>query len=129
MVLMDVKEVNGWLLSSWRLTYGIEWKQILKGVPAQYDYLENMEILVDDTPIHLDHKEKLYKIEEASTITIVGRSTILYTLLMMTFVNQTSVVHVNIACMGEEFKSADYQKLNISLGQYMDSIELSMYQR
>lgn len=128
MVLMDVKEVNGWLSSSWRLTYGIGWKQMLKGVHAQYEYLENIEILVDDTAIHLDHKEELYNIEEASSLTIRGLSTILHTLIMMTFVNQTSAVHVNIACMGEEFKTADYQNLNISLGQYMDSIELSMYQ-
>ena len=29
--------------------------------------------------------------------------------------------------MTDEFKDADYQKFNMSLGQYMDSIELAMY--
>ncbi len=29
--------------------------------------------------------------------------------------------------MTEEFKEADYHKFNMSLGAYMDSLELSMY--
>jgi hypothetical protein len=32
-----------------------------------------------------------------------------------------------VACMTEEFKEADYQKFNFSLGEFMDSVELSMY--
>jgi hypothetical protein len=29
--------------------------------------------------------------------------------------------------MTEEFQTADYQKFNMSMGQYMDSIEIAMY--
>lgn len=128
MVLMDVKETNGWLLSSWRLTYGVSWEQILKAAYEQYPYFENLELLVDDTLLQVEGKEELYNIEEASMLTIRGLSTILHTLIMITFINQTNVVNVNIATMNEEFQTADYKKLNMSLGQYMDSIEISMVQ-
>lgn len=128
MVLMDVKETNGWLLSSWRLTYGVSWEQILKAAYEQYPYFENLELLVDDTLLQVEGKEELYNIEEASMLTIRGLSTILHTLIMITFINQTNVVNVNIATMNEEFQTADYKKLNMSLGQYMDSIEISMFQ-
>lgn len=128
MVLMDVKETNGWLLSSWRLTYGVSWEQILKAAYEQYPYFENLKLLVDDTLLQVEGKEELYNIEEASMLTIRGLSTILHTLIMITFINQTNVVNVNIATMNEEFQTADYQKLNMSLGQYMDSIEISLVQ-
>ena len=47
--------------------------------------------------------------------------------MMITFHNQTRNVNVNIAAISDEFKEADYEKFNKSLGQYMDSIELYMY--
>ena len=47
--------------------------------------------------------------------------------MMVTFLNQINAVNVSIAQITDEFKTADYQRFNLSLGQYMDSIELSMY--
>ena len=47
--------------------------------------------------------------------------------LMITFFNQLQTVRVSVACATDEFKDADYKKFNMSLGQYMDSIELAMY--
>ena len=46
---------------------------------------------------------------------------------IVTFMNQTNVVDVNVAQATAEFSEADYQKFNMSLCQYMDSIELAMY--
>lgn len=106
----------------------VSWEQILKAAYEQYPYFENLELLVDDTLLQVEGKEELYNIEEASMLTIRGLSTILHTLIMITFINQTNVVNVNIATMNEEFQTADYKKLNMSLGQYMDSIEISMFQ-
>jgi hypothetical protein len=30
-------------------------------------------------------------------------------------------------CVAGKFEKADYQKFNLSLGEYMDSLELAMY--
>jgi hypothetical protein len=46
---------------------------------------------------------------------------------MITFYNQINAVDVTAARVTDEFRDADYQKFNMSLGQYMDSIELAMY--
>jgi hypothetical protein len=46
---------------------------------------------------------------------------------MITFYNQTNIVDVNVAKVTDEFKSADYEKYNKSLCQYMSSLEIAMY--
>ena len=38
-----------------------------------------------------------------------------------------AVVDVWVACATDEFKEADYKSFNLSMGQYMDSMELAMY--
>lgn len=65
--------------------------------------------------------------KEGRSLTIRGLSLILGVPIMITFFNQTNAVSINVASTTEEFKIADYQKLNLSLGQYVDSVELSMY--
>ena len=60
-------------------------------------------------------------------MTIRGMSKIIRVPLMITFFNQSDVVNVWVACVSEEFKEADYQNFNRSLGQYLDSMELTMY--
>ena len=42
MVLLDVKENNGWLSSRWNLTYSIGWQQICKAVNSVYQYYNNV---------------------------------------------------------------------------------------
>ena len=58
---------------------------------------------------------------------IRGNSEIIKIPLMITFYNQIQAVDVSVAGITDEFKNADYQQFNMSLGQYMDSIELAMY--
>ena len=48
MLLMGVKEENGWLCSQWNLTYGTGWTEITKAVKTAYPYYENVEVLVDN---------------------------------------------------------------------------------
>ena len=54
-------------------------------------------------------------------------STILKVPVMITFYNQLQAVDVNVAKVTKEFEVCDYQKFNVSMGQYMDSIELAMF--
>ncbi|MDO4667012.1 MAG: hypothetical protein Q4A90_04145 [Streptococcus sp.] len=127
MLLMAIKENMGWVLSQWNSTYAVGWEQICKAVYFMFDYYDNTEILVDDKLIDLSSKEEIIKIGEARNMTIRGISKILKVPLMITFFNQINTVNVNVAQANEEFKEVDYQKFNLSLCQYLDSIELSMY--
>ena len=47
MLLVGVKEENGWLCSQWNLTYGTGWTEITKAVKTAYPYYENVEVLVN----------------------------------------------------------------------------------
>ena len=127
MLLIGVKEDNGWLSSRWNLTYRVGWEQICKAANLMFDYYEGLEILVDDKPINLSSKEDIIKLPEGRNMIIRGMSKIIKVPLMITFYNQTNAVNVTVAGATDEFKVADYQKFNMSLGQYMDSIELAMY--
>lgn len=127
MLLIGVKDNNAWLLSRWNLTYRVGWEQILKAAYSVFDYYSGIEILIDNKQIDIDKKEDVLAIEESSSFTFRGMSTIMKVPIMITLANQTNVVDVNVAKATEEFKIADYQKFNMSLGQYMDSIELAMY--
>ena len=128
MFLVGVKENNGWLTSRWNLTYRVGWEHICKGVNAVFDYYEQQEILVNDNRVDVASKEDIMKIEEAGNMTLRGFSQIIKAPIMITFMNQTQVVDVNIPMMTDgEFSVADYEKFNTSLCQYMDSIELAMY--
>lgn len=127
MLLVGVRESNGWLLSRWNLTYRVGWKHICKAVNAVYDLYEQQEVLVDNKPVVVGSKEDILKLDEAGNLTIRGVSKIIEVPIMITFMNQTKVVDVNVAQATSEFLEADYQKFNMSMCQYMDSIELAMY--
>ena len=47
MLLIDVREGNGWLLSRWNLTYRVGWEQICKAAHSVFDFYSMPEILVD----------------------------------------------------------------------------------
>jgi hypothetical protein len=127
MLLIGVKESAGWLSSRWNLTYRVGWKQILKAAYTVYDYYDQVEILVDGIPMGFSSKDEILQLEECSNFVIRGLSTIVKAPLMITFYNQINAVDVTAARVTDEFRDADYQKFNMSLGQYMDSIELAMY--
>ncbi len=75
----------------------------------------------------MSSKGDIIKLKEAGSMTVRGLSKILKVPMMVTFFNQMNTLNVSIAQATDEFKTVDYQRFNMSLGQYMDSIELSMY--
>ena len=127
MLLAEVKENNGWLLSRWNLTYRVSWKHICKAVQATYEFFDRAELLIDNELKSIRRQKDILKLDEAGCLTIRGISKIVKVPLMITFMNQTNVVEVNVACATDEFLEANYEKFNMSLCQYMDSIELAMY--
>lgn len=127
MLLIEIQENSGWILSRWNLTYSVGWENICKAVYSVYDFYMQPEILIDDRIVKVNHKEDIMKLEERGNLTIRGVSTILKVPIMISFLNQTSVVEVDVAQASDEFVKTNYQKFNISLCQYMDSIELAMY--
>lgn len=92
-----------------------------------YGYYVNPEVLTAGNLIEISDSNDILDIEESGTMVIRGISKIYNLPLMITFYNQMQEVDVNIASAVEEFDEADYEKFNISLCQYMDSIELAMY--
>ena len=127
MLLLGVKKENDWLLAEYNLTYKVGWENICKAVSLAYEYYDNVEILVDNNKVNICSKEEILQLDEARTMTIRGVSKIIQVPLMITFFNQLQTVRVSVACATDEFQEADYKKFNMSLGQYMDSIELAMY--
>lgn len=127
MVLLDVKENNGWLSSRWNLTYRIGWQQICKAVNSVYQYYNNAELLTDGMQVNISNPDDILKLDECSSMIIRGLSTIIKCPVMITFYNQMQFVDVTVPSMTDEFNTADYKSFNMSLGQYMDSIELAMY--
>lgn len=92
-----------------------------------FDYYDSLEILVDNKRVNVSSKGDIIKLKEAGSMTVRGLSKILKVPMMVTFFNQMNTLNVSIAQATDEFKTVDYQRFNMSLGQYMDSIELSMY--
>ena len=127
MLLLGVEKENGWLLAEYSLTYRVDWEHICKGVKLAYDYYENVEVLVDDKIVNINSKEQVMDLEEAGKMTIRGISIIIGVPLMITFFNQLQVARCSVACATEEFQTADYEKFNKSLAQYMDSLEIAMF--
>lgn len=127
MLLLGVGEERGWLMATFNLTYAVGWDKICKVVSMVYGYYDNVEILVDDEKIDISSKDDILKIKEAGNMTIRGISTIIKVPMMIKFFNQLKTVNVSVPCMAGEFEKADYQKFNLSIGEYMDSLELAMH--
>lgn len=127
MLLVGVKESGGWLMSRWNLTYRVGWEHICKAVHSVYEFYSQPEVLTDNRLAVIDKKEDILKLDERGSMTIRGMSSIIKVPIMITFHNQANTVDVNVAKATSEFSEADYQRFNVSLCQYMDSIELAMY--
>lgn len=127
MLLLDVKEENGWLFSTFQLTYKVSWERLCHGVRSIMDYYDQPEIFLDGNKLELINKNSFAELEEGSQLMIRGMSTILRVPIMITFYNQLPTVSVSVAAATEEYETADYKSFNLSLGQYMDSIELAMH--
>lgn len=127
MVLLGVKKEGNWLKSSWQSTYVMNWEGILNAVYSLFNNYTQQEILLNGDLAELSDKDDIFALEERSCIVIRGVSTIIKVPIMITFYNQSRRVDAYVQCTTKEFEDADYQNFNISLGQYMDSIELAMF--
>ena len=68
--LLSVRKEDGWLLSTFNLTYKVGWDNICKAIYATYDCYENVEVLIDDKTIEINSKEEILKLEEAGNMTM-----------------------------------------------------------
>ena len=127
MLLMGVKEENGWLCSQWNLTYGTGWTEITKAVKTAYPYYENVEVLVDNRKVDLRSAEDVLCLEEGGNMVIRGTSTVIKVPMMVKFITSCREWTCGWRVPQIEFKEADYKSFNLSMGQYMDSMELTMY--
>ena len=53
MLFMGHHEDDGWLLSTFNLTFRASWEMMLQGVYEAWHYFANVEILVDRKPIEI----------------------------------------------------------------------------
>ena len=60
-------------------------------------------------------------------MTIRGMCKIINAWIMIKFYNQLNVVNVTMPCVTKDFDEVSYEKFNLAIGQYMDSLELAMY--
>ncbi|MBQ3516136.1 MAG: hypothetical protein IJA29_02820 [Lachnospiraceae bacterium] len=127
MLLVGIKENNGWVLSRWNLTYSVGWEHICKSVHSVYDFYTQQEVLLENQIVTVIKKDDILTLPERGGLTIRGNSNIIKVPIMITFYNQTNIVDVNVAKLTDEFAVTDYEKFNKSLCQYLDSIELAMY--
>ena len=71
---------------------------------------------------------EILSLEEYGRLTIRGISDMIKVPLSITFFNQLDFVRVYVACATEEFDHADYKDFNLSMCQFMDSVEIAMYE-
>ena len=116
MLLVEEREENGWIRSTFNLTYRVTWDQLLQAVHGAYPYFANPQVLVDGT-----------QIPEDRAIILRGISTVLNAPLMITFRNQSQAVAVSVGSVNQEFRNTTYEKYNKSMSQLMDSMEIMMH--
>lgn len=131
MKLLGVEKEGSWLYSEWNLTYRVGWENILRAAALIFRYTDEPEILTGDayeeSKAEVADAEGVLALEEAGYLTIRGLSQIIKVPLMITFYNQLDLVRASVACAAEEFEEADYKNFNLSMCQFMDSVELGMY--
>ena len=119
------------LYSEWILTYRVGWEHICRAAALIWQYMSEPEIITGDaggeSAVTVGGAEKILSLEESGYLVIRGMSDILHVPVMITFYNQTDFVRVTVISATEEFSEADYRKFNLSMCQFMDSIELAMY--
>ena len=127
MLLVGEHEEDGWIQSTFTLTYRVAWEQLLLAVYGAYRYFSDPEVLVDGKPIEIGTPEEILTIAEDRNIMLRGISTVITAPLMISFYNQVQFVNVSVAAVNDEFRDTDYEKYNKSMGQLMDSMEIMMH--
>ena len=127
MLLVGEHEEDGWIQSTFTLTYRVAWEQLLLAVYGAYRYFSDPEVLVDGKPVEIGAPEEILTIAEDRNIMLRGISTVISAPLMISFYNQVQFVNVSVAAVNDEFRDTDYEKYNKSMGQLMDSMEIMMH--
>ena len=127
MLLVGEHEEDGWIQSTFTLTYRVAWEQLLLAVYGAYRYFSDPEVLVDGKPVEIGTPEDILTIAEDRNIMLRGISTVITAPLMISFYNQVQFVNVSVAAVNDEFRDTDYEKYNKSMGQLMDSMEIMMH--
>lgn len=127
MLLINVNKNDGWLFSEWNLTYPVGWENICKAVSALYGFFKDPEILINDSATSVKSKQDVLSLDESANLMIRGISDIIHVPIMITFYNQTNIVRAVVRAATKEFLKKDYKSFNLSMCQFMDSIELAMY--
>ena len=127
MLLVGQHEEDGWIRSTFNLTYRVAWEQLLLAVYGAYRYFSDPEVLVDGDPVDIADPTDILSIAENRNIMLRGISTVITAPLMITFYNQVHFVNVSVGAVNDEFRDTDYEKYNKSMCQLMDSMEIMMH--
>ena len=127
MLLVGEHEEDGWIYSTFNLTYRVAWEQLLLAVYGAYRFFSDPEVLVDGKPVEIGDPAEILTIAEDRNIMLRGISTVIAAPLMITFFNQVHFVNVSVAAVNDEFRDTDYEKYNKSMCQLMDSMEIMMH--
>ena len=74
MLLVEEREENGWIRSTFNLTYRVTWDQLLQAVHGAYPYFANPQVLVDGTQISVAKQSDILTIPEDRAIILRGIS-------------------------------------------------------
>ena len=127
MLLVGEHEEDGWIYSTFNLTYRVAWEQLLLAVYGAYRFFSDPEVLVDGKPVEIGDPAEILTIAEDRNIMLRGISTVITAPLMISFYNQVQFVNVSVAAVNDEFRDTDYEKYNKSMCQLMDSMEIMMH--
>ena len=127
MLLVGEHEEDGWIYSTFNLTYRVAWEQLLLAVYGAYRFFSDPEVLVDGKPVEIGDPAEILTIAEDRNIMLRGISTVIAAPLMITFFNQVHFVNVSVGAVNDEFRGTDYEKYNKSMCQLMDSMEIMMH--
>ena len=128
MLLIGVKEDEGWLYSRWNLTWGAGWLNICRAGRQLLADFDHPELFVDGEELPpFEKPEDILELPERGRMMIRGLSKTLGIPVMVSFLNQTKVVDVTLPATKEVVESTDYETFNKEIAPYVDSLELMMF--
>ena len=131
MKLMGVEKTGNCLYSEWSLTFGVGWESICRAARLVYQYTEGPVLHAGDAGgdrvIDVADEDQILKLNEMGYLSVEGNSEVIKVPLKIVFYNQSDFVKLYVASANEEFEKADYQAFNLSMCQFMDSVEIGMY--
>ena len=118
MVLLGVKAEGPWLISSWKLAYGVGWMNICKAALCMYPDLIDGEILLagfaSPKRAEISCVDDILNLEESNTLIIRGASRLVKARIEVIFHNQLQFIDVCVE-RNDKFTEADYKNFNKSI--------------